>query len=185
MECRENVGVTLVELVTAVAIGSLLLALAVPGFIDLLRSNHLATQLNSFVRAISLSRSEAVKRNRSVYLCPASGGQCLGGGTWERGGVVFVDQDGDLRAAAHETIGTYGALASGYSLKPNIRTPGLRFYPDGRVRRLSGALPLSTFRLCARDAAAGNLAQRSREIVINASGRVRVQPGRERLTSCP
>ena len=185
MDCIEARGFTLVELVIALAIGAILMAVAAPSFTDLVRTSRLSAQLNSFARAVNFGRMEAIKRGRTASICVRSGDACRNDGPWRDGWVVFVDQDGDSEVDPEELLMTFDALPDGYSLIPNVNTSALRFSATGAVRRASGALPLMTFRLCAPDAEPGNMAQRSREIVINATGRMRVQYGREGVTRCP
>src|SRR4029453_2229612 len=66
---RRAPGFTLVELMFTLAVGSVLMAIAVPSFNQLMASSQLTTQANSFVAALNLARSEAIKRNTSVTLC--------------------------------------------------------------------------------------------------------------------
>ena len=62
-------GVTLVELMVTIAVAAILLAVAVPGFRNLIVSNRLTATTNAFVAALNLARIEAVKRNARVTLC--------------------------------------------------------------------------------------------------------------------
>jgi type IV fimbrial biogenesis protein FimT len=66
---RDVSGFTLLELMTTILVGSVLLAIAVPSFKQMTASNRLTTQANEFVAALNLSRSEAIKRNTGVTLC--------------------------------------------------------------------------------------------------------------------
>jgi type IV fimbrial biogenesis protein FimT len=56
-------GFTLVELVITVAVASVLLAMAVPSFNQMIISSRLTAQSNDMLAAINLARSEAIKRN--------------------------------------------------------------------------------------------------------------------------
>ena len=185
MDCIETRGFTLVELVITLAIGAILMTAAAPAFTDLVRTSRLSAQLNNFARAVNFGRMEAIKRGRQASICVRSGDVCSNDGPWRNGWLVYVDEDGDSEVDQEELLISYDALPDGYSLTPNVNTNALRFSATGQVRRASGALPLMTFRLCAPDAEPGKLVQRSREIVINATGRMRVQYGREGITRCP
>ena len=90
-------GVTLVELMVTIAVAAILLAVAVPGFRNLIVSNRLTATTNAFVAALNLARIEAVKRNARVTLCKtadpnATEPNCAASATWSQGAIVFVDR---------------------------------------------------------------------------------------------
>ncbi|GAB6080301.1 GspH/FimT family pseudopilin [Hydrogenophilus hirschii] len=102
-------GVTLVELMVTIAVAAILLAVAVPGFRNLIVSNRLTATTNAFVAALNLARIEAVKRNARVTLCKtadpnATKPNCAASATWSQGAIVFVDR------------GTVGTVESGDTL---------------------------------------------------------------------
>lgn len=65
-------GVTLVELVITLVVASVLFAIAIPNFNNLINSNRLTTAANSLVGALNNARMEAIKRNASVQFCSNS-----------------------------------------------------------------------------------------------------------------
>lgn len=87
---KRQAGLTLVELLVALAILAVLAALAVPGFGAAITRNKLAAAANSFAALEALARSEAIKRGGRVALC-AGAGAC--GADWSAGWTVFVDQN--------------------------------------------------------------------------------------------
>lgn len=184
MDCKYSRGFTIVEAVISLAIITIFVSMAAPGFFDLIRSNRLTAQMNHFVAAINYARTEAVMRKQQVFICVRSKDECRGGIEWENGWLVFVDENDNARPDKSEIIHQFDPLAEGYNLRPNVNASSLKFLPSGHVRRATGGLPLMTFRLCASDAAEGNLRERSREIVINATGRMRAQRGRSGKTRC-
>ena len=185
MDCRDLKGFTLIELLVVLAISATLLFLAIPSFSDLIRTSHLATQSHNFVTAANFARHEAIKRNKHVLICARAQQGCAAVAVWGDGWIVFVD-DGNNKVDDGEVIRMFDPLSAGYSLQPNVVVGWLKYYPNGSVRRGggSGGLPLMTFRLCAPSAADGNLKEYSREIVINATGRMRLQFGREIAGAC-
>jgi len=73
----------------------------VPALRDLQRNAARTSEVNLFLQAVYLARSEAIKRNGVVSLCPSlDGAQCAESGTaWDRGWIVFVNVDRDSPAA--------------------------------------------------------------------------------------
>ena len=64
----------MIELMITVALASILMAIAVPSFNQMIVSGRLTAQSNEMVAAMSLARSEAIKRNANVTLCRADTG---------------------------------------------------------------------------------------------------------------
>jgi type IV fimbrial biogenesis protein FimT len=62
-------GFTLIELLVALAVGAILVTIAIPAFRTLLRNYQLSTQADDFLGSVQTARSEAVKRSASVVLC--------------------------------------------------------------------------------------------------------------------
>ena len=187
MDCRDSKGFTLIELLIVLVISAILLLLAIPSFSGLIRTSHLTTQSHNFITAAHFARNEAIKRNERVLICARLLETCSDVAGWEDGWIVFIDGNSNSEVDDGELIRLFDGLSEGYSLRPNVTAAWLAYYPDGSVRRGGGSsgLPLMTFRLCAPDAIAGKLKERSREVVINATGRMRLQFGREGITKCP
>ena len=78
---REARGFTLVDLVIALAIASILLTLAAPSFSAFIASQRASTAAVDLYVALSAARSEATKRNTNVTLAPGSGG-------WKNGWTI-------------------------------------------------------------------------------------------------
>jgi type IV fimbrial biogenesis protein FimT len=128
-------GITLPELVFAMAIVAGLLGWGVPSFRELQRNVERTREVNQFVQAVYLARSEAIKRNGVVSLCPSSGdGQCApAGAPWQRGWIVFVNRDRDspaVRDAGEDLLRIYAPWDRG-AVTANRAT--LSFRPFGQV----------------------------------------------------
>ena len=81
---RKPRGFTLVELVITIAVAAVLMAIAVPSFNSVLAGWRLSSVTNELIAAVHLTRSEAVRLNRSVSLCRtanATATTCAGGGS--------------------------------------------------------------------------------------------------------
>jgi type IV fimbrial biogenesis protein FimT len=79
-------GVTLIETMIVVVILGILLATVLPSFARFLSFNRAAGATSDLVHAIALTRSEALRRNRRVYLAPTDT-------HWRDGWAVFVDRN--------------------------------------------------------------------------------------------
>ena len=106
-------GFTLVELVVALAIFGILIAIGLPSFSSAVANSRISTQYNDTIGALFIARSEAVKGSGRVTVCARSESQnntCKqGGGDWSHGLVVFQDNaplaaDGDVVIGANDTI---------------------------------------------------------------------------------
>ena len=128
-------GISLTELVFTSAIVAGLLGWGVPAFRDVTRDAARAREVNQFVQAIYLARSEAIKRNGVVSLCPSRDGQrCSGAATpWHAGWIVFVNADRDqpaVRDAGEPLLRVHPAWDAG-RIVANRST--LSFRPFGQL----------------------------------------------------
>ncbi|WP_018876564.1 GspH/FimT family pseudopilin [Thioalkalivibrio sp. ALE31] len=134
-------GFTLVELMITIAVAAILMAIAVPNFMNLRISNGLTTQANELVTGVSVARSEAIKRNRSVRFCRTSSEtatQCAGSsGEWTNW-AVFTDTSGGTEVIRRGTVEDFGDrftttsnLASDEVL---IRGDGLTYSGDNLIQ---------------------------------------------------
>ncbi|MEO0422143.1 MAG: GspH/FimT family pseudopilin [Pseudomonadota bacterium] len=88
-------GFTLVELLYSVGIAALVLGVGVPSFIDQVRSSRMNAATNTWLAALYVARSEAVKQRTRVTVCRstiAEAPACSSEGT---GYAVFVNADDD------------------------------------------------------------------------------------------
>jgi len=131
---KRSRGFTLIELMITLVLAAIILTLAVPGFQDIIRNNRAATQANELVTALSLARSEAVKRGARVSLCPsADQASCTGGTDWSNGWIVFLDTAANDLAApvvGGDPIRAWGPLAGNSALDGPTN---VRFRPLGDV----------------------------------------------------
>jgi type IV fimbrial biogenesis protein FimT len=106
MEFEKRVprGITLVELVTVVAIVGITLSLAAPTFSRLLARNAMASSVNLFLAQLRLARSSAVTRERHITLCPAAGASACSDDhrAWHDGYLVFEDNNQNQELDAGE-----------------------------------------------------------------------------------
>ncbi len=169
-------GFTLIELMLVVALAAVLLTLGIPGIELLMQNSARSSSANEVLAALQRARSEAIKRNTIVTLCPSSdGATCTGGTAWENGWIAFVDNDldgvdessdGDGSLDAGEEVFQTGSSLGG----PTLRTTftGLQYRSNGRMRTLAGDSE-AEFILCDDRGP-----DESRAILIFRSGRAQV-----------
>jgi type IV fimbrial biogenesis protein FimT len=85
-------GLTLVELMIALAVAAVILTSAVPAFGRFVQENRVTATTNHLVTHLQYARHEAVFRNAYVAACPSvDGKQCTGGNRWDEGWIIYVD----------------------------------------------------------------------------------------------
>jgi type IV fimbrial biogenesis protein FimT len=162
-----STGFSMVELMTVLAIASILVALAAPSFSELIRNQRITTATNDFLAAINLTRSEAIKRSTRVDLVPSSAD-----GEWGKGWVVFVDGNLNQKPdAEEEIIFMRDNLPAGMIVESKLKdmaVPYLAYNGTGRTRTNGNPdVPQAGSFLFKLD-------DRSRKININMLGRARV-----------
>lgn len=161
---------TLVELITALAMISIVLAIGVPGIGSLLDNSRITSTINNMVRHLHYARSEAVRHGLAVVLCPSSAGlSCDDSFHWEHGFIVFADRDGNREPNDGEKI-----LRHARDSVANT----LIFTSPGRKKityQASGMAPGSTatFTVCTPDGKA-----KPKAIIVSNPGRPRLSDTR-------
>lgn len=97
-------GLTLMELLVALAVGSLLLTWASASSAHLIEQGRAGAALNQLIGAVRLARHAAVSHRATVTLCPSAGGGCGRRNSWHEGAVVFVDRDADGSLEAEDAV---------------------------------------------------------------------------------
>ena len=116
-------GVTLVELMVTLAVLGVLATLSAPSFRQTIHNYRLDNYGNSLVAASRVARSEAIKRNASVRLCPSADGlTCTTDGQWERGWIIL---QGTTQLLKH------GPLASDYQFRGATTVANIDFDASG------------------------------------------------------
>lgn len=94
---RAQQGVTLLELMVALSVLAILIAIGVPSFNSITRDNQIAAQSSNLLQTFTLARSEALKRGLRVSICPIANDDtsaCLTATDWDKGWMVFEDDFG-------------------------------------------------------------------------------------------
>jgi len=94
-------GLTLIELMMTLVIATILLVMAAPSFVDLIKRNELRSQSNTLLSHLHFARSESVKLSDNIILCRssnplASPPSCMADGSdWSSGWITFQDVNGN------------------------------------------------------------------------------------------
>lgn len=92
---KSIIGFTLIELITALAILGIFLAIAIPNYAAIVQNNAIRVASNDLMAALMLARTEAVKRNVPVSICATSDQNFSAcGSNWRLGWLVFVNPTG-------------------------------------------------------------------------------------------
>lgn len=175
---RRTRGLTLIELITTVAVAGISLAVLIPSWSGLTNRSHITTAANQLLTQLRFARNEAVTRNRAVSLCPSIDSvNCSGDpGGWDKGYMVFVDIDNSRdRSPGESILQLVGAQPAALRLHSTTGRPSVRFRPDGAAWSTN-----TTFSICLGDDTASN-----RAVVLYGTGRARVDrhiPGRLPVT---
>ena len=160
-------GVTLLELLMVLTVAAVLASAAVPGLSAFALNAQRTADVNGFVVAVQLARSEAIKRGRPVVLCKTVDGSMCGDSDidFDRGWMVFVNDDSDRpprRGGDEPQLHVYRPAMAG-TIKANRQS--FEFRPFGR-RSTNG-----TVTFCDRRGS-----NHARAVIVSYTGRPRVSP---------
>ncbi len=175
-----NFGFTLVELIITLVIVGVLLGIGVPNFRSFIQNSRITSQSNELVGVLATARSEALKRNLAVVVCRSADPTAVtpvctvgGGGTWETGWLVFVDQNNNNSFATADgdtLLKVYPVLTGNNTLRGNSAAlvDFVTFNRSGTTT-LAAAVTPHHFKLCDTRGAGS-----ARAIVLEPTGRPRI-----------
>ena len=103
---RRMHGLTLVELIVALAVVAIVTALGVPSMKGVMEDYRSRSTMSNLVADLNLARVEAIKRNRSIVLCPRDAQKkspCDSAAGWNNGWVVcYMDDTGACETGTPE-----------------------------------------------------------------------------------
>jgi len=173
-------GVTLIELLITVSIVAILLAFAVPNLREFFVANRIGSASNEFVAALATARSEAIRRGANVRITNLQ----LTSAEWSNGWHICADLPAspaptevqrnqackDKDENLEQTIRTGAPAGNLTTLYATFATGVVVFDAQGRVTSTPGMFVVcydsTTFAQSGR--------ARSRAILVNAAGRVRL-----------
>lgn len=162
---KASTGFTLLETLIVLVIASILTAMAIPSFNELIANNRTTAYRDLLLSDIFQSRSYASGQGEIVSICAANsaGTACSAATDWQLGWIVFNDIDGDLSIDAGDSIiKKQKALAAAIST-PSATT-NLSALSYDRSGFLQGAVG-GTITFCHQNHDA------SRKVIVNGIGR--------------
>ena len=98
-------GLTLIELVIAVAIALVVGGLATSGLSGALESSRASAARADFIASLSLAATRAALAGSRAVLCPSMDAEhCSDGADWSEGWLVFLDANGSRELEGGERI---------------------------------------------------------------------------------
>jgi type IV fimbrial biogenesis protein FimT len=147
---------TLIELLIAIALISILMLIAAPKIQHVVNQNRVIAGVNQIVAAINFARSEAIKRNEIVTFCPSADHKTCNG-QWRDGQIVLA---GENVLRIFQALPKQDSLTWRSSLGKNTM---LQMSPTGFTAGQTGS-----FYYCPTDN------RYAKRIIVEQTGRVRV-----------
>ena len=177
-------GFTLVEMVTVLALIALAAFLSAPYLVAFQRNSELRSAAGSFLSSLGTARSEAMKRDRNVYVVP------LASTDWASGWRVFSDENWNQAYDAGTDIDLMQqpALPSHVTIESTAQARGFVDGGNAYVLFNGGGYPRSNggaFAGGAIEFATYGASDSRRRVVLTPIGRVRIcNPATDASSDC-
>ncbi len=161
----KSFGFTLIDLLTTLAITSILLGLGLPNFNQQLQNSKVKTATETLLSSLELTRTKAVATSSRTTLIKQT--------TWENGWEVFIDKNNDGIRDSDEISFLKHEKLTGVRIKANSHINNFVSYVStGESRNANGtssagAFQAGTFTICPEGKGKGY------ELILSRGGRVR------------
>jgi len=134
-------GFSLFELMIIIAILGLTMAMAAPSLVTMIDNNRISASANDFIAGLQFAKAESASRVNPVTICKknAGGDDCVAGGDWSQGWIVFSDTDGDASVDGGEVV-----LLNHEALNPKITFGGTAGVQNSITYRPSGSTSITS-----------------------------------------
>jgi type IV fimbrial biogenesis protein FimT len=100
-------GFTLIEMLIAILLSAILIAIGVPNYKYLMQNMNAMALSTDFTTALAYARNEAIRRVNFVTICPAANtslNSCGAAGNWSNGWIIFVDPNATGTISSGSTL---------------------------------------------------------------------------------
>lgn len=155
-------GMTLIELLSTLAVSAVLGLVAIPSLYETLQSHRLRSSAHTLFQVLSSARASAVMRNRYVSVWNTDG-------NWAGGVEIFLDDDEDGKPSGGEQV-LYRSTPQNHTQMSGNRWVSnyVKFHPDGSAHTASGAFQVGTITVCTEEFDTGY------QIILSIGGRLRM-----------
>jgi len=148
-------GFTLLELLVAVTVATILLTIGIPSFMNMVAENQRITYTAELFSNLNFARGEAITRNTQVVICKSAEDDVDGDGdrvcndsrNWSDGWIVYANVDGMTTGNepdANETVlRAHDGLSPRFTLSSDDFPNRIVYLPSGRATA-NGDLALCT-----------------------------------------
>ncbi|MGA9856046.1 MAG: GspH/FimT family pseudopilin [Gammaproteobacteria bacterium] len=175
---RTDAGFTVLELLTTLAVVTILASIAVPNFTSMIHHNRAAATVNGFHTSLNYARHAAIVRNSYVVMCKSDDGVSCNHALsdWNSGWLIFDNLDRDSTAqvdAGEPILQVHGPIRKQTPIVSNRNS--FTFRPMD-LRSVNG-----TFRYCSEDG------RNDRALIVNVMGRICISdtPNADTTLTCP
>lgn len=154
----------MIELLTTLTVAGVLLAVAAPSFRTMTVNSRLTTQSTDVISAINFARSEAIKRNTTIWFCRAASeiaAKCDTGAEWQ----FWIVRTAAGTVIRRGVIPTYGNTLT---VDSDLTNDQLAFSSDGLAHTGTSLISNQSFTVCAKNAHEQN----RRTISLSAGSRI-------------
>lgn len=152
--CRQDGGFTLYELLIVLAVSAILLGQALPAMQNMLERQRLLARGQLLQSGLQLARSEAIRGNRTVWVCALNSKinleiqgcqpSSVASGNWSEGMLVFADAPSRPNARYDSGERLHHLLFNSASVELSANRQDFAFTAHGRLH--SGPAPLFQLR---------------------------------------
>ena len=167
MNIASHRGFTLVELIIVIVLLAVLAAIAIPSYSNMIITNRMTTEVNSFVSDLHYAKTEAIKRSRNVQICASNTTQtnCAANATnWGENGWMVIDPESTEVLRVQDPLNgsdEFHDISSPAAPSTGVISFNRYGFASGSVR---------SFRLCGPY----GKPERIKGVVVQASGRIRL-----------
>ncbi|TMU71298.1 MULTISPECIES: GspH/FimT family pseudopilin [Hydrogenophaga] len=176
---RREQGFTLIELMVVIMMVAVITMIAVPSWRTMQVRNAVRALVNDYTVSLYLARTEAVRRNTRVSICPSNDGANCTDSALEAGWMVIVGLPTDANPDILQDVLPRARVRSEFANNA-LANRSITFLPNGQpAPNFAG----NTLRVCPTDADLGAL---SREVALNRTARINLSsPGACNIPAIP